>query len=189
LSFQFVHNNKTSNASQEKQHTSFASSKHFSDKELPIHTYFSSSFLHPIHGLQQTVGNQAVQKLVRSDIIQAKLKVSHPNDVYEQEADRVAEQVMRMSVNAEDIASLTTIDDERIFDRKCQTCQDEDDKEMIHRRTTDKSEYGISHDIAKHSDNILCGGGSPLDKSTKQFMESRLDHDFSKVKYTLTNKL
>ena len=29
--------------------------------------------------------------------IQTKLKVSQPGDVYEQEADRVAEQVMRMS--------------------------------------------------------------------------------------------
>ena len=55
--------------------------------------------------LQQTIGNQAVQRLMRSKAgndamkngIQTKLKVSQPGDAYEQEADRVAEQVMRMS--------------------------------------------------------------------------------------------
>jgi hypothetical protein len=47
--------------------------------------------LHPILRLQQTIGNRAVQRL-----IQAKLKVSQPGDVYEQEADRVADLVMQM---------------------------------------------------------------------------------------------
>ena len=34
--------------------------------------------------------------LLRSRLLQAKLTISHPQDVYEQEADRVADQVMRM---------------------------------------------------------------------------------------------
>jgi len=46
--------------------------------------------------LQRTIGNQAMQRLFRSGVLQAKLKIGQPNDVYEQEADRVAEQVMRM---------------------------------------------------------------------------------------------
>jgi hypothetical protein len=46
--------------------------------------------------LQRTAGNQAVQKLIKSRAFQAKLRIGQPNDVYEQEADRVAEQVMRM---------------------------------------------------------------------------------------------
>jgi hypothetical protein len=45
---------------------------------------------------QRTFGNQAVQRLYKSGVIQAKLKLGKPNDIYEQEADRVAEQVMRM---------------------------------------------------------------------------------------------
>ena len=44
--------------------------------------------------LQRTHGNRYVQRVVTG--IQAKLKVGQPGDVYEQEADRVAEQVMRM---------------------------------------------------------------------------------------------
>lgn len=46
--------------------------------------------------LQRTIGNQAVQKLARSGILQAKLRIGQPGDFYEQEADRVADAVMQM---------------------------------------------------------------------------------------------
>ena len=46
--------------------------------------------------LQRTAGNQAVQRLLNSGALQAKLQISQPSDFYEQEADRVAEHVMRM---------------------------------------------------------------------------------------------
>jgi len=50
---------------------------------------------HILH-LHQTLGNRAVQRLFVSGIIQAKLKIGKPGDIYEQEANRVAEQVMSM---------------------------------------------------------------------------------------------
>lgn len=46
--------------------------------------------------LQRTVGNQAVRRLFKSGVIQARLKIGQPGDIYEQEADRVADMVMRM---------------------------------------------------------------------------------------------
>jgi hypothetical protein len=46
--------------------------------------------------LQRTIGNQAVQKLLKSGALQAKLEIGKPNDKYEKEADRVADIVMRM---------------------------------------------------------------------------------------------
>jgi len=46
--------------------------------------------------LQRTAGNQAVSRLIKSGVLQAKLKIGQPGDVYEQEADRVADAVMRM---------------------------------------------------------------------------------------------
>ncbi len=54
-----------------------------------------------IFRLQRTLGNRAVGALLGKPItqlpaIQAKLTVSAPGDKYEQEADRVAEQIMRM---------------------------------------------------------------------------------------------
>jgi hypothetical protein len=48
--------------------------------------------------VQATLGNQAVQRALLSDLgLQAKLTVNVPGDPYEQEADRVADTVMRMS--------------------------------------------------------------------------------------------
>ncbi|MCD4677527.1 MAG: hypothetical protein K8S18_16270, partial [Desulfobacula sp.] len=47
--------------------------------------------------LQRTMGNQSVQRLIKSGTLQAKLKIGQPGDKYEQEADRVADAVMRMS--------------------------------------------------------------------------------------------
>ena len=46
--------------------------------------------------LQRTAGNQAVSRLMKSGALQAKLRIGQPGDVYEQEADWVADAVMRM---------------------------------------------------------------------------------------------
>jgi hypothetical protein len=46
--------------------------------------------------LQRTIGNQAVQRLIKSGTLQAKLMIGQPGDKYEQEADQVADAVMRM---------------------------------------------------------------------------------------------
>ncbi len=40
--------------------------------------------------LQRTAGNQAIQRLIKSRALQAKLKIGQPDDIYEQEADRIA---------------------------------------------------------------------------------------------------
>jgi hypothetical protein len=51
----------------------------------------------PLEAQQHALGNQAVQRLIDSRAVQPKLTVGAPNDVYEQEADRVADHVMGMS--------------------------------------------------------------------------------------------
>lgn len=55
------------------------------------------SVAHPLMQLQRSIGNQAVQRLIRSPYIQARLQISKPGDPFEQEADRVADTVMRMA--------------------------------------------------------------------------------------------
>jgi Domain of unknown function (DUF4157) len=64
-----------------------------SKHDRPVHakaTVQSSPPLHPMLQLQSQIGNQAVGRL-----IQTKLAVGEPDDVYEQEADRVAAEVVR----------------------------------------------------------------------------------------------
>jgi len=48
----------------------------------------------PFLGLQQSLGNQAMLRLLESGAVQAKLRVSQPGDPDEREADRVAESVV-----------------------------------------------------------------------------------------------
>ena len=51
---------------------------------------------HPYLPAQSILGNHGVLRRYGSDVIQAKLIIGSPNDKYEQEADRIAEQIMRM---------------------------------------------------------------------------------------------
>ncbi len=56
----------------------------------------SDSVAGEVTALQRSIGNRAVERLFRSGFLQTKLRISEPHDIYEQEADRVAAQVMRM---------------------------------------------------------------------------------------------
>lgn len=51
---------------------------------------------HPIIQMQQAIGNHTLVQLLQLKAIQAKLTIGQAGDTYEQEADRVADQVMRM---------------------------------------------------------------------------------------------
>ena len=53
--------------------------------------------VHPLAGIQRSIGSTATQRLISSPLIQTKLQVSQPEDPLEQEADRTADKVMRMT--------------------------------------------------------------------------------------------
>ena len=80
-------------AENQTEHLSATSARNRS-KHLHDNTNESSD------GLLPGFGNQAAQTLLHSGMLQAKLKISHPTDRYEIEADRVADQVMRMPDSA-----------------------------------------------------------------------------------------
>ena len=69
---------------------------------------------HPVLHLQPVIGNKAIQRL----IAQAKPTISQPGDKYEQEADRIAEQVVGMP----------KIRQHRAFDGGCLTCKSQKDQ-------------------------------------------------------------
>ena len=93
---------------------------------------------------------------------QAKLTVSQPSDPAEQEADRVADQVMRMEM-PESTGQLALRSIQRSVQRKCETCEAEESP-------------GVSVNQALQS------GGQPLDLAARSFMEPRFGHDFSQVR-------
>src|SRR5271157_1555758 len=75
--------------------------------------------------LHRTYGNQAVLRMLSrsAPTIQTKLTVNQPGDQYEQEADRVAEQVMRMPEPARATAGAGNV-----LQRKCADCTEEEEK-------------------------------------------------------------
>jgi len=75
--------------------------------------------------LQGTIGNQAARRLLLSSSIQAKLKVSQPEDKYEQEADRTAEAVMRAPANDGMASPLPSIS--RVASGSAQRAEDEEE--------------------------------------------------------------
>ncbi len=111
--------------------------------------------------------------------IQTKLAISEPGDEYEQEADRVAEQVMRMP--------------EPQIQRKCTCggacpmCQEEQSEEE---HVSLQTKHVGSGDLAQTAmppivDEVLRSPGQPLDPATRTFFEARFGYDFSHVRVHL----
>jgi len=73
------------------------------------HERFASK-THPLISLQKTIGNQGMQSLIKSGALQAKLKISQPNDPYERQANLVAEQIVRMPYSEVSIKSQNSLD-------------------------------------------------------------------------------
>ena len=106
--------------------------------------------------------------------IQTKVKVGAANDPFEQEADRVAETVMRMPTN-EPVAAAADI---RV-QRTCSACEHENDKQAIIRRHSIGRQGGDAEGL---SHGRLTQGGSALSPGVRNFFESRFGRDFSSVR-------
>ncbi|TFG42384.1 MAG: DUF4157 domain-containing protein [Bacteroidia bacterium] len=131
--------------------------------------------------LQRTAGNQAVQRMIKSGALQAKLRIGQPGDTYEQEADRVAEQVMRMP------EPLAVFGGTPYIQRVCPGCEDEElkrqpiEEEELQAKATSDSISEVNPDIESHIQNMR-GGGQPLPEFTRAFFEPRFGSDFSQVR-------
>jgi Domain of unknown function (DUF4157) len=105
----------------------------------------------------------------KSALLQTKLKISEPGDRYEQEADRVADQVIRMP-------EPTVQRQEELEEDKENVIQP---KEVSHPEMPTRSQLPESvpsvHETLRFS-------GSPLDSQAREFMESRFGYDFSQVR-------
>ena len=108
--------------------------------------------------------------------IQFSLKVSQPGDPYEQEADRVAEQVMRMP--APDRQRQTCACGKPMGpDGLCEECKR---KQLNAQRMATGNGAATTAPAIVHQ--VLQQSGRPLDSATRHFMESRFGHDFAGVR-------
>ena len=139
----------------------------------------------PASELQRAIGNFSTTRLLRAGHIQPKLTVSNPNDQYEREADRVADQVMRMPDGAK-VGTRGSVNS-RVLHRKCAcdsaeqacaACKGESVSTLQRsesNRVEPKLVPGIVHEV-------LRSPGQSLDSKTREFMEPRFNFDFSGVR-------
>jgi hypothetical protein len=104
-------------------------------------------------------------------VIQPKLNIGQPHDKYEQEADRVADQIMRMPEPGGSSVQRKT---------GCLGCMEEEEGPVQLKSSTDKSP--LVTDGLQSQIQSLKGGGQPLPESTRAFFEPRFGRDFSQVR-------
>lgn len=118
--------------------------------------FSAREFVTPLLHLQHNLGNHAVSRF-----IQAKLKIGQSNDIYEQEADHVAEMVMRISEQTMAHSSSTSIQRE---------CKDAAGRIPTIAPSVERQIYSLQ------------GGGQPLPPSVRAFHETWFGADFSQVR-------
>jgi hypothetical protein len=124
--------------------------------------------------IQETIGNQAVQELLKSGFIRAKLKISIPNDVYEQEADKVAEQVMHMAdPNTRQQTEKGTVVRTTPFSRHFTP--------IVQSLSAEMGNTGVGPCLESRI-NSLKGSGQSMSESVQAFFEQRFGYDFSHVR-------
>jgi hypothetical protein len=84
-------------------------------------------------GLRSAIGNQAMRRLIDSPLIQTRLEVSQPGDPSEEEADRVADTVMRMPESTISRQPLVSSHSTSLPQRACDQCEKED---VVHPKST-----------------------------------------------------
>jgi hypothetical protein len=150
----------------QKKQDSIKNPQHHTGQSPPA---FSKTAVHPYLQAQGIIGNHGILHRHSSDIIQAKLKIGQPNDKYEQEADRIADQVMRMS--------------ESSIQRKpkCPECMEEDEQEILRPKQINNQTPTVTSNI-ESGINLIKGSGQPLPEATRSFFEPRFGADFSQVR-------
>jgi hypothetical protein len=126
---------------------------------------------HPDVGPQWDFGKVSIlvpgeRRSSASLYVQRKLGIGGVTDPLEQEADRVADQVMRMPAPAASIAAAPPQ-----ISRKCAACAEEEQK-TLQRKESEVPEHGVSEAPAS-GHQVLRARGQPLDDATRAYIEPR----------------
>ena len=89
---------------------------------------------------------------------------------------------MRMPVSDSDLPMTTA--KEKGIEHQCSDCEmkEEEEKMEISRKPSATSNLEANDEVMNEINNTRSGSGSPLDASTKDFMERGFGYDFSKVR-------
>lgn len=121
--------------------------------------------------------------------IQTKLDVSQPGDALEQEADRVAERVMRMPLEEvvpkrPETTNTSSHSNPNVVQRACSSCANarEDDNNPV-QRWADRLHGGVATpEWSQRLHAVQAGGGDPLPLHLRHYMEPRFGIGFDHVR-------
>ncbi len=160
---------------------------------------------HPgtVHGPTWQAHQDGIRHILRGPTVQPKLTIGAPNDVYEQEADRVADAVLRMPEPRHDRTAMLRNSPPAI-QRLCTECEEELHRQPIKEGEEElqaklrrqpieeeeeflqpKAHPGDQPDLTPEAElgvTALRGGGRPLPESLRAFFEPRFGHDFAQVR-------
>ncbi len=102
--------------------------------------------------------------------VQTKLAVNRPGDAYEQEADRMAD-------------AITGTAETPVLQRKCARCHDDEGDELQRKEAPGQAPASeLQPEALAEVHDALQSPGRPLEPTAREYMESRFDRDFSRVR-------
>ncbi len=122
---------------------------------------------------------QTKEKERAGKTVQPKLKIGQSGDKYEQEADAVADRVMRMS-QCETIRMQPIEEEEEMMQTKLRMQPLEEEEELLQMKSGDKGNFK-SFEIEQQV-NSTKGNGKPLSGSIKEVMRPFFQSEFSQVR-------
>ncbi len=153
--------------------------------------------------LQQNYGNRYVQRLIESMKVQTKMTVNPPGDIYEQEADRIADTVMNSvssHIHRQEEEKEEEEEEQEVMPARAvmQKQEEEGEQEVIPTRTVFQRQEEIpeeelmtkpevsqptmvSEDIEEQI-NKSSSGGQVLADSVRNSLEPQFERDFSNVR-------
>ena len=133
----------------------------------------------------------SIREILSEQTLQPKLKISQPNDKYEQEADRVADEVMRMpepklQSQSEPEEEEETLQTKPVADQITPLVQrqeesNEEEGEILQSKSKSNETVAATPSLESQI-NSLKGGGQPLDPPVRSFFEPRFGADFGQVR-------
>jgi len=117
--------------------------------------------------------------------VQTKLKINEPGDKYEQEADRVADQVMRMEESQRLVGGIQRVcssckEDEEELQR--QPLEEEDEEEIMLKTDREGAATNVSTGAAVDNLASLGESGQSLSEVDNSFFSQRFGYDLSRVR-------
>ncbi|HVZ40503.1 MAG TPA: DUF4157 domain-containing protein [Candidatus Kapabacteria bacterium] len=114
-------------------------------------------------------------------MVQTKFAVNHPDDAHEQEANRVADRVMRMPDPGSAQPAAVAARAAGSVQRTCSSCEAGQEEAMVQAKERRGQVPSVTPAVQRSIDSMR-GGGRPLPAAERAFFEPRFGHDFADVR-------